>query len=120
MNIQSIRFCHVSGAAEELANLLSEKLGPERHAVPGAENAATFPGAISPTASDSWVEIWPESDRMPAGTMLQIIVDDADAVTEHAKRNGLQPHGPGDSHGEKICYIHAPGGLPMTCQSKQK
>lgn len=120
MKIQSIRFCHVSAAAEDLANLLSDKLGLEQQEIPGAENAETFPGAVFPTAGDSWVEIWPEGDQMPAGTMLQMVVDDADAVAEEAKKNGLEPHGPIEAHGEKIYYVHAPGGLPMTFQSKLK
>ncbi len=69
-------------------------------------------------AGDSWVEVWPEGEGMPAGIMLQVVVDDADAVAEHARAQGLQPRGPMEAHGERIYSILAPGGLAMTFQSK--
>jgi len=54
---------------------------------------------------------------MPAGIMLQIVVDDADAWAENARKNGLEPSGPIDDHGERIYYLKAPGGLPISFQS---
>jgi len=55
---------------------------------------------------------------MPKGIMLQIIVDDADAWAVRAKENGLDPKGPIDEYGERIYYLQAPGGLPVSFQSK--
>ena len=55
---------------------------------------------------------------MPAGIMLQIVVDDADVWAGNARKNGLEPTGPIDSHGERIYYLTAPGGLPIAFQSK--
>jgi len=51
---------------------------------------------------------------MPAGIMLQIVVDDADAWADNARKNGLEPTGPMDEHGEHIYYLNAPGGLPVS------
>ena len=73
-------------------------------------------GAVFP-AADSWIEIWPEGPEMPAGIMLQIVVDDADAFAAHAKTNGLDPQGPMDAHGERIYYLKAPSGLQISFQS---
>ena len=39
---------------------------------------------------------------MPAGIMLQVEVDDADAVAEQARSQGLNPQGPMLAHGERI------------------
>ena len=69
-------------------------------------------------AGDSWIEVWPEGPGMPAGIMLQIVVDDADAWAERARANGLKPQGPTDAHGERIYYLQAPGGLPIAFQSR--
>jgi len=77
-----------------------------------------FAGAIFPAEGESWVEIWPEAEGIPNGYMLQIIVEDADQVAAEAKQNGLAPHGPVDAHGERIYYLTAPGGLPVSFQSK--
>jgi len=77
-----------------------------------------FAGAIFPAQGDSWVEIWPEAEGIPNGYMLQIVVEDADAVAAQAKAGGLAPHGPIDAHGERIYYLTAPGGLPVSFQSK--
>ena len=54
---------------------------------------------------------------MPAGTMLQIVVDDADSLAQQARANGLAPEGPMDAHGERIYFLKAPTGLPVTFQS---
>ena len=76
-----------------------------------------FTGAIFP-AGDSWIELWPESESMPATVMLQLVVDDADAFAVTARNNGLEPKGPFDEHGERIFYVTAPNGLPMSFQSR--
>lgn len=70
------------------------------------------------TAGDSWIEVWHQGSQMPVGTMLQIVVDDADAFAAHARVNGLDPQGPTDAHGEHIYYLTAPSGLPVSFQSK--
>ena len=111
------RFCSVSDDAEEVARFLGSGLGlPERKFT---EDGAPFSGAVFP-AGESWIEVWPEAPGMPAGIMLQIIVDDADAWAENARKNGLEPTGPTDAHGERIYYLNAPGGLPIAFQSKLK
>ena len=75
-----------------------------------------FAGAVFP-AGDSSVEVWPQRVQMPAGVMLQIIVDDADAFAQYATDNGLSPQGPMDAHGERIYFLKAPGGLQISVQS---
>lgn len=51
-----------------------------------------------------------------AGLMLQIVVDDADAVAETARSNGIGVQGPMEAHGEKIYFAVAPGGLSVSFQ----
>ena len=77
-----------------------------------------FSGAIFNVDDDSWVEIWSELPGVPKGIMLQIIVDNADAFAENAKKNGLEPQGPVESHGERIYYLMPASGLPISFQSK--
>ncbi len=115
MQVLGIRFCSVSAEAEAVASFLGDGLGmPERKM---AEADAPFSGAIFP-AGESWIEVWPEAPGMPTGIMLQIVVDDADAWAKNARKNGLEPTGPTDAHGERIYYLNAPGGLPIAFQSK--
>lgn len=117
MKVLGIRFCKVSNDAEELAGFLGDGLGLPKTKM--GEDGDPFCGAVfSVGAGESWVEIWPEAPGMPAGTMLQIIVDDADVWAENARNNGLEPNGPMDAHGERIYYLDAPGGLPISFQSK--
>lgn len=113
MTVLGIRFCSVSEQASDLAACL-DALGLPRKEDTTAD--AAFTGAIFPAGS-SWVEVWPAGEQMPAGIMLQIVVDDADAYAEQAKRNGLAPHGPMDAHGERIYFLQAPGGLQLSFQS---
>jgi hypothetical protein len=80
---------------------------------------ATFSGAVFP-AGESWVEVWPQRPQMPAGVMLQIIVDDADAFADYATSNGLAPQGPMDAHGERIYFLKGPGELQISFQSAAK
>ena len=115
MQVLGSRFCSVAAAAEEVAGFLGGGLGlPVRKMT---EDCAPFSGAIFP-AGESWIEVWPEGPGMPAGIMLQIVVDDADAWAKNARKNGLEPTGPVDAHGERIYTLNAPGGLPIAFQSK--
>lgn len=115
MQVLGIRFCSVSAEAEDVAGFLGAGLGlPQRKMT---EDGAPFSGAIFP-AGESWIEVWPEGPGMPAGIMLQIVVDDADVWADNARKNGLEPTGPIDSHGERIYYLKAPGGLAIAFQSK--
>ena len=117
MKVLGIRYCAVDPEAESLARFL-EKLGLARRDIGDCgEEAASFSGAVFP-AGDSWIELWPDGPDMPAGTMLQVVVDDADTFAENAKENGLEPQGPMDAHGERIYFIGTPTGLNMSFQSK--
>ncbi len=117
MKVLGIRYCAVTKDAEALARFLGQGLGlPEMDLGMGA---GKFSGAVFP-AGESWVEIWPEGPQMPATTMLQIVVDDADAWAARARQGGLDPKGPTDAHGERIYMLTAPGGLAMSFQSKLK
>ena len=121
MKVLGIRFCSVSTDAEKLAEFLEKGLGLPtadfEAAQPDGQEPAEFQGRVFP-AGESWVEVWPEGPGMPAGIMLQIVVDDADAWAERARANGLDPQGPTDAHGERIYYLQAPTGLSMSFQSK--
>ena len=115
MKVLGIRFCSVSKEAERLADFFAGGLGlPEMDL---GDDGAEFNGAIFP-AGESWVEIWKQGPDMPAGVMLQIVVDDADALAEQAKANGVDLSGPVDAHGERIYYAKAPGGLSVSFQSR--
>ena len=120
MKVIGMRFCTVANgpAAEQTAEMF-RKLGlPERELKSDGEG---FAGAVFPieqNEENSWLEIWPAGANMPEMTMLQIVVDDADAFAEHARQNGLDPKGPDDAHGERIYYLAAPGGMPVSFQSK--
>ncbi len=116
MKVLGIRFCSVTSEAEPLARFL-DSIGLVRQKPGGCgTDAVSFPGAVFP-AGESWIEVWQENAEMPAGIMLQIIVDDADAFAEQAKANGLSPQGPVDEHGERIYFLQAPSGLPLSFQS---
>ncbi|GAB4197157.1 MAG: hypothetical protein Tsb002_31080 [Wenzhouxiangellaceae bacterium] len=115
MNVKvlGIRFCSVTDQAESMIAFL-QALGLPQLTMPEVEGCI---GGIFP-AGESWVEIWQEGPQMPAGIMLQIVVDDADAWADQARANGLQPQGPTDAHGERIYFLQAPGGLSMSFQSR--
>ncbi len=53
---------------------------------------------------------------MPVGLMLQLVVDDADAVAQNAAKAGIEVQGPMEAHGEKIYFAVAPGGLSVSFQ----
>ncbi len=117
MKVLAIRYCAVDPEAESLAAFF-DKLGLTRREMGEcSDESAAFTGAVFP-AGDSWIELWPDGPDMPAGTMLQVVVDDADAFAENAKQNGLEPQGPMDAHGERIYFIGTPTGLQMSFQSK--
>ena len=100
MQVLGIRFCAVAEEAQEMAEFFTQGLGlPDRDLGGGDE----FHGAVIP-AGTSWIEIWNKSADMPAGLMLQIVVDDADAVAETARGNGIDVQGPMQAHGEKIYF----------------
>lgn len=117
MNVLGIRFCTVSEDARSLAAFF-DRLGlPQRDmGAAGVSDPGAFTGAVFP-AADSWIEIWQQGENMPAGTMLQVVVDDADAFAAHARSNGLEPQGPMDMHGERIYFLEAPAGLKLSFQS---
>ncbi|MCR9225517.1 MAG: hypothetical protein NXH70_15725 [Hyphomonas sp.] len=116
MKLLGIRYCTVSKQAEAIASFLGAAgLGlPERDM--GASES--FQGAVFPASDSSWVEVWPEMDEFSAMTMLQVVVDDADAFAENARKNGLAPKGPMDAHGERIYMMEGPDGLQVSFQSK--
>ena len=120
MKVLGMRFCRVSeeNTARDLASFLL-RLGLQQRAMDGC--AEGFQGGVFPiehNGENSWIEVWPASEGMPEMTMLQIIVDDADTFAEEARKNGLSPKGPDDAHGERIYFLEAPGGLPVSFQSK--
>ena len=116
MKLLGIRYCAVSKQAEAIASFLGASgLGlPERD----MGSSESFTGAVFPASDTSWVEIWPEMEGFSAMTMLQVVVDDADAFAEHARQNGLAPKGPMDAHGERIYMLEGPDGLQMSFQSR--
>lgn len=115
MKVLGIRYCTISEHSEDQARFLAGGLGlPQRDFGMPADR---FHGAVFP-AGDSWIELWPPGPGMPAMTMLQIVVDDADAWAARARARGLNPEGPMDAHGERIYSLKAPGGLQMSFQSR--
>ena len=118
MELKSIRFVAVSPEADQLVEFLGLGLGFPCVAKPLQEGNPDSPQGGMFHAGDSRIEIWPEGEGMPAGIMLQVEVDDADAFAEHARTQGLEPQGPMEAHGERIYYLLAPGGLAMTFQSR--
>ena len=116
MKLLGIRYCTVSKQAEASASFLgADGLGlPERD----MGSSESFQGAVFPADDSTWVEIWPEMEGFSAMTMLQVIVDDADAFAAHARKNGLDPKGPMDAHGERIYMLEGPDGLQMSFQSR--
>ncbi len=119
MKVLGIRFCRVSDKARELAQFLGEGLElPAMSDDLGAPREdQNYSGSVFP-AGDSWIELWEPGEGMPQGDMLQIVVDDADALAATARKNGLHCEGPMDAHGERIYFIKSPDGLAMSFQSR--
>jgi len=114
MKLLGIRFCAVAEEAVPMAHFFTQGLGlPERDL---GGDADTFSGCVIPAGESSWVEIWQKGADMPAGLMLQLVVDDADAVAANARQNGIEVQGPMQAHGEKIYFAVAPGGLSVSFQ----
>lgn len=112
MQILGLRFCRITDHADEVIAFF-DKLGlPRLDGCDFGDSGAIFP------AGNSWLEIWQQSEHMPAGFMLQILVDDADAFAAQAKEQGLSPQGPMDEHGERIYFLQPPGGFALSFQSK--
>ena len=105
MKVLGIRFCAVAEEAQEMAEFFTKGLGLPERDLGGGEG---FHGAVIPAGS-SWID-------MPVGLMLQIVVDDADAVARTARSNGIDVQGPMEAHGEKIYFAVAPGGLSVSFQ----
>lgn len=125
MKVLGIRFCKVAKSedAKGLAALLGENgLGLTATDMGPSEgfNGAVFPVGDAPQGQGSWIEIWPAGENMPEMTMLQIVVDDADAWAARAKENGADVKGPDDAHGERIYYLEGPGGTPVAFLSKAR
>ncbi|MEM8770208.1 MAG: hypothetical protein AAGD92_01040 [Pseudomonadota bacterium] len=124
MKVLGIRFCQVAKADD--AKTLAAALGENGFGMTPTDMgpSETFQGAVFPvgetaqTQAGSWIEIWPAGEQMPEMTMLQIVVDDADAWAARAKANGVDVKGPDDAHGERIYYISGAGGLPVAFLSK--
>ena len=112
MQVLGIRFCAVAEEAQEMAEFFTRGLGLPERELGGGQG---FHGAVIP-AGTSWIEIWQKGPDMPAGLMLQIVVDDADTVAGTAKQNGIDVQGPMEAHGEKIYFAVAPGGLSVSFQ----
>lgn len=118
MRVLAIRHCIVHSEAAAFAGFL-DRLGLPRRRMPGCDDTGAdgvFSGAVFP-AGDSWIEAWPAGPEMPACTMLQVVVDDADAFAAYARGRGVEVAGPTDAHGERIYFANAPGGVQMSFQS---
>lgn len=126
MKVLGIRFCKVAKKSD--AQALSDQLGEKGLGLTPTDMGAsdTFSGAVFPVDDaakkglGSWIEFWAAAENMPEMTMLQIVVDDADAYAAHARGNGLDIKGPDDAHGERIYYFEGAGGLPIAFLSKAK
>lgn len=115
MNILGIRFCNVSEQAKEDTEFFANQLGLSNTLT----DSDDFTGGVFATEDkSSWVECWKASEDMPAGTMLQLVVENADEFAANAKSNGLEPYGPMDAHGERIYYLKSPSGISISFQSK--
>ena len=116
MKVLGIRYCSVAEDSADFAEFL-RRLGAQERDMGNSGDG--FTGAVFP-AGDSWIELWPKSDDTSAEamTMLQLVVDNADAFAEHARSQNLSPQGPMDAHGERIYFIEAPNGLKMSFQSR--
>ncbi len=113
MKVLGIRFCAVAEEAVPMSEFFTKGLGLAERDL-GCDDG--FQGCVIPAGDSSWIEIWQQGEDMPAGLMLQIVVDDADAVAANAKENGVDVQGPMEAHGEKIYFAVAPGGLSVSFQ----
>lgn len=110
MEIKGIRFCEVHSQSAPLRDILKTAGFSPRSDVSG--------GDIFPTRENSWIELWDETPGMPAGIMLQILVDDVDIWAAQAKERGLELAGPFDQHNERMFMFSTPTGFQITVQSE--
>jgi hypothetical protein len=113
MNVLGIRFCAVAEEASSMADFFTKGLGLAERDLGDGDG---FSGCVIPAGDSSWVEIWQKADNMPVGLMLQLVVDDADAIAANARENGIDVQGPMEAHGERIYFSVAPGGLSVSFQ----
>lgn len=113
MKLLGIRFCAVAEEAVPMSEFFTKGLGLSERDLGGGD---AFNGCVIPAGETSWVEIWQKGENMPAGLMLQLVVDDADAVAANARKQGIDVQGPMEAHGEKIYFAVAPGGLSVSFQ----
>ncbi len=113
MKVLGIRFCAVAEEAEPMAQFFTKGLGLPERDLGGSDG---FHGCVIPAGDSSWIEIWQKGEDMPVGLMLQLVVDDADAVAASARENGIEVQGPMEAHGERIYFAVAPGGLSVSFQ----
>ena len=114
MKLLGIRFCAVADEAQKMSEFFTKGLGLAERDLGGDND--DFSGCVVPAGDSSWLEIWQKSKDMPAGLMLQLVVEDADAIAANAKENGIDVQGPMEAHGEKIYFAVAPGGLSVSFQ----
>ena len=116
MALLGLRFCNV---ADEATARAQGKALADLGLTNSLEDGDPFPGAVFPTSDGaSWAEFWAQGAGMPPGVMLQLVVDDADAMAEKARAAGLDVMGPMDAHGERIYGATLPGGLGLAFLSK--
>lgn len=116
MKVLGYRFCLTLTEHAPMLDFF-DKLGLSRKELP-QEIVDEFPGAIYP-AGDSWIEIWQAGEHMPAGTMLQIFVDDVDSFVAAGRSSGLEMSDPSEMHGEMVSFATAPNGMFVSVQSAQ-
>jgi hypothetical protein len=116
MKVLGFRFCTVSPEATNLAAFF-DAVGFERHPLEAGDAEGPSKGAVF-AAGESWLAMWPPSAEMPAGIMLQVVVDDADAFANRAREQGLNVLGPTDSKTKRIYFLQAPTGLRLSIQSR--
>lgn len=116
MKVLGIRFCSVSDQARLLSDFLEKGLGVVKKDM--GSGGDELCGSVFPAGESSRIEVWQEAEGMPAGIMLQIIVDNADEMAATARENGIKVQGPSDMFGERIYFATAPTGLPVSFQSK--
>ncbi|WP_226580928.1 hypothetical protein [Halobacillus litoralis] len=112
MKVLGYRYVDVSDKSDDMVDFFQNKLGIEN----AWTNTDEYRGGIF-KAGDSWLEFWHKSECMVGVTMLQIVVDDADAFADYAKKQGTDIHGPIEEHGEKMYSLTAPNGMPVTILS---
>ncbi len=115
----SIRLCAITPEADALVEFLGLGLGFPCVSKDLSDDEGAPKGGVFHAENGSRVEVWPEGSGMPAGVMLQVEVEDADAVAGYARRQGLELKGPFETAEERMYYLLAPGGLAMTVQSRK-